>query len=378
MLQKQQDLLTGASILERIQRDYTDLLRSASFSLERLFSPDNFRFDEFCKDFIPHSQSSQLIEIVQQYGDKHRIWLANAKHHVTCALYLYPSANFERMLTMMKNLTLGFYLNDVMGRDTFKFLPLDEQHASRKIIESMSSLNDTLYVPPGADPLEHVNAEILREFRDNSPEEWFSNFLQIYCYHIGITHTDGNTTALGHIPRVDEYIDRRCHLGGVHHILLWIEYSNGQFLDWGLLKAMDIDERLKRLHWVTAAFAGLSNDLFSFEKEVIDNSSDSNLVAIIALNNPELTLVDAIIRASTIVQTLLSELIGLIESIRLQTEKISQDYPEYTSKLKTHMDAIVRCVQAIWNWHCYSKRYKRPLSLWLETRLIDKSVSTAI
>jgi hypothetical protein len=366
-----------STLLERVKQEYVDLLKSTSFSLEKLFAPERFRFDEFCKNFSPHPQSDELKAIVQIFGEKHGIWQANAKHHISCALFLYPMGNFERMLTMMKNLTLGFYLNDVMGRDIFKYLPLEQQEASRKMINGMSNLNDTLYIPSEAHPLELVNAEILREFRDNSPEVWFSHFLKIYCYHIGTTHSDGNANAIGYIPGIFDYMERRCHYAGVHHIMLWIEYCEGKFLDWDLLNAAGIAQKLGRLHWVTAAFEALSNALFSFEKEVIDNNSDSNLVIVIALNNPRVSLKEAIYNACEIVRNLLMELLSLIETIKGEIEaKISFD-PALLLRIHSHLNGIARCVKAGWLWHCHSNRYKRPVSLWIETRLVSETIEAS-
>jgi hypothetical protein len=364
--------LSSEVILDSLKAQYRDIQKRTALSIEELVSPKDFRFDDFCKNFVPHPDSRLLSQITQAYGEKNDIWLPNAKHHITCALYLYPSAGFDRMLTMMKNLTLGFYLNDTMGRDTFRFQSEKDKKASKHLIEHMQAINDTLYVPSDGHPLEYVNAEILREFRDHSPEDWFGKFLEIYCYHIGITHMDGNTSAQEFIPTVEEYEDRRCHLGGVHHILMWIEYSDGKFLDWDLLNAMDIAQALKRLHWAAAAFAGLVNDLFSFEKEVIDHSSDSNLVAIVALNDCDLTFMEAIAYASSIVKGIFTELISLMTSIRQKADSISKTFPSYSQLLIHHLDAIVRCVQATWKWQCFSNRYKRLGSIWIETSLKEE------
>jgi hypothetical protein len=164
-----------------------------------------------------------------------------------------------------------------------------------------------------------------------------------------------------------EYMDYRCHLGGVHHILLFIEFSDGAFLDWEKLRGYGLAQPLKRLHWVTAAFAGLSNDLFSFEKEVIDNGSDSNLVMIIALNEEGYSLSDCIQRAAGIVKALLLELLSLLELFDGEAEKLMATNRPLALQLRAHREGIVRCVQAIWLWHCYSGRYKRAESLWVET-----------
>jgi hypothetical protein len=352
-----------------MQSAYLQLRSEAPFSLRELFQPGNFRFEDYCREFSPHPESESLKKIVEEFGRSQGIWLPNAKHHVTCALFLYPEAGFGRMLTMMKNLILGFYLNDTMGRDTFQYLSPAQKVSARRMILRMARLDGSLTLPPNADPLESVNAGILREFRDHSPAAWFAHFLDIYCYHIGITHTDGNTDAQGHVPGIEEYMERRCHLGGVHHILHWIEFSDGGFLDWNWLASIGAAQPLKRLHWVTAAFAGMSNDLFSFEKEVIDNDSDSNLMMIIALNRPELSLGEVIEKAAGIVRNLLFEVLSLISLLEKKITERETMAPKGTRRLAVHLAGVRRCVQAIWTWHCHSGRYKREDSIWAETTL---------
>lgn len=353
--------------MTRIRSAYEQMIAGGAISLEALFSPEGFRFDSFCKEFNMHPVSEVLKERIREFGEANGCWLPGAKHHISCALYLYPGADTYRMFCMMKNLTLGFYLNDVMGRDTFHALPAGRQASARAMTLRMSRLDAALQVDAGADPLEVVNAEILREFRDHSPQWWFEQFLEVYRYHIGITHTDGNVVAQGRIPGITEYMDYRCHLGGVHHILMWIEFSDGAFLDWEKLRRYGLAQPLKRLHWVVAAFAGLSNDLFSFEKEVIDNGSDSNLVMIIALNENGYTLAEAIDRAAGIVRALLLELLSLLDFFAVETGKLMEADRPLGVQLLAHRVGVVRCVQAVWLWHCYSGRYKRAKSLWVET-----------
>ena len=365
------------STMAKIRSAYDQMISGEAISLEALFSPEGFRFDRFCKEFSMHPESEVLKERIREFGEANGCWLPGAKHHISCALYLYPGADTYRMFCMMKNLTLGFYLNDVMGRDTFHHLPAGAQASARAMILRMSQLDAALRLEADADPLEVVNVEILREFRDHSPQWWFEQFLEVYRYHIGITHTDGNVVAQGRIPGITEYMDYRCHLGGVHHILMWIEFSDGAFLDWEKLRRYGLAQPLKRLHWVAAAFAGLSNDLFSFEKEVIDNGSDSNLVMIIALNEDEYTLEDAIGRAAGIVKGLLLELLSLLDFFDVEAGKLMAADRQSGMQLRAHREGIVRCVQAVWLWHCYSGRYKRAESLWVETTLAATSAGAA-
>lgn len=366
---------SAAAILERIQLEYAGLLKSAPLSLERLFSPESFRFDAFCRGYRPHPRAEGLRKDAEAFGQRYGTWLTNSRHYISCAWYLYPTADFDRVLTITKNLSLGFYLNDVMGRDVFKSLSPDKQHSSRKMIENMAFLDETLRVAPDAHPLETANAEILSEFRDNSPRDWFRRFLRLYCHHLDITHKDSNADTLGYIPDVYAYTDNRCHYAAVHHLVLWIEYSTGQFLEWDLLKANNLAQKLQRLHWVTAAFPALANDLFSFEYEVIDNGCDSNLVMIIALNNPEWSLSEVIGEASGIVRNLVGEITSLLAAMNIEAGRLKRVHPALARKLAIHLEGIERFVQASWLWQAHTKRYKRPQSLWMETMLAEKAAA---
>lgn len=360
---------TTALILEKIRKEYAFLSRTTTFSLQELFNHGSFRLDEYCKEFTPHPQSDELRKTAKSFGEQYGVWLDNAKHHITCALFLYPAATPERMLNMMKNLTIDFYLNDVMGRDVFHRLSPEKQKEGKQIIQRMSKYDPQLRMPTAAPDMEKANIAVLRDFKRTAPEEWFTKFHRLYNYHIAITHRDNNAAAMGRIQSVEEYTDLRCHLAGMHHIVLWVEYGNGLFLDWNWLRNIGIDHELERLHWVTAAFGALSNDLFSFEKEVIQNGGDSNLLMVIALNEPDLSLFQVIYQAAGIVRELLVEYVQLLETVRTRCASLATDYPERTAIMEIHLAGLERGVQASWMWQVYTQRYKCPESIWEETLL---------
>ena len=279
---------------------------------------------------------------------------------------------------MMKNLTIDFYLNDVMGRDVFHLLPPEKQKEAKQIIQRMGKYDSQLHISPLAPDMEKANTEVLRDFRDSAPAAWFEKFHRLYTYHIAITHRDNNASSLGRIPSVEEYVDMRCHLSGMHHIVLWVEYGDGLFLDWTWLRAMQLDQELERLHWVTAAFGALSNDLFSFEKEVIQNGADSNLLMVIALNEPDLSLFQVIYRAAAMVRELLIEYVSLLEHIRQQCKAWMDHYPERVSTLEIHLNGLERGVQASWMWQVYTQRYKQAQSIWEETQIATPAKVRAV
>lgn len=361
--------------LEHVRTQYTDLLSSGSFSLQQLFNPDQFRLQDYCKQFSPHPRSEELKDIAQAFGEKYGIWLPNAKHYITCTLFLYPTASFERMEAIVKNNAVDYYLNDVMGRDVFRFLSPEQQQEARQIIQRMAGVNENLWLPHNVQPIENANAAVLRDIRSTSPAGWFSKFLRYYSYHIEVTHKDLNAETIGYIPTVRGYIDLRNHTSGMPHIVMLAEYCNGAFLDWQWLESIQLAEKLKQLHHVTALFGCLSNDLFSFEKEVIDNETDSNLVMVVALNNSGLTLREVIFKSAMIVKQQLSDYFRLLEEIKALRDHLYQQNESKANDLFIHLDNLERGMQACWMWQVETIRFKRKNSIWKETTLtMDRSV----
>lgn len=360
---------TTGDTLARVQNEYAQLLKTTSFSLQDLFNYGDFRLDTYCKKFNPHPQSAELTQQARQFGEHYGIWMENAKHYISCVLYVFPTATFERMAAMVKNNAIDYYLNDTMGREIFRNLTSRQQLNAKHLIYRMACIDETLETVDNAHPLELANAEILKDIQQTAPPEWFSQFLKLYSYHIAVTHKDCNVEGLGFIPTVDKYIEMRNHTSGMPHIVMLVEYSTGVFLDWPWLAKIKVVQRMKRLHKAAALIGCLMNDLFSFEKEVIDNDSDSNLLMSFALNNPDMSLRDIIYNSAAIVRDLLMEFMGVAAQIEKKCEQLSASDPVRVSKLRIHLSDLDRSVQASWMWQVYTKRFKRMDSIWEETQL---------
>ncbi|WP_212003346.1 terpene synthase family protein [Chitinophaga sp. HK235] len=372
------DLSLTAQRMGQIQMQYRELITAGTtFSIADFLNFDNFTLKEYCQTLNPHPQSETIIKIAQQYCEEHGIWIEQAKHYITCELFLYPDAEFDRLVSMVENNAIDYYLNDIIGRDLFGHLNADRQHEARELMKRMSSVDCNLLLPDNATSVEKANIEILRFMKNTSPFPWFEKFLHLYCYHIDVTHKDGNSDAQGYIPSINEYIELRCHTSGMHHIVMLIEYADGNFLNMDWCSDLGIDNYLQRVNFLTAAFGCLSNDLFSFEKEVIDNSTDANLLTVVALNNPMFTLTEVIVKSAKIVQEVLIELLDLINKIKKRVHDSSGIDELRTDSLNKYLKGIEKCLQASWLWQVYTKRYKRPASIFEETQL-PGSVAQAV
>ncbi len=362
---------TASSILESVQKEYSTLTGiTPAFSLLELFNFEGFNLETYCQVFSPHPDTPRLVKEARAFGERFGIWLNNAEHYITCATYLFPHATPERMGAILQNCAIDFYLNDTVGREVFPHLSPEEQEKGSKIRERMYHLREDLYVADDQlTPVELANAEMLTYIRDTSSFSWFREFLRLYNYHIHVAHMDCNAATMGRIPTVDEYMYNRGHISGMFHTIALIEYGTGQFLDWEWLNAIGVDGQLKRLYEVVSGIGCLMNDLFSFEKEVIINQSDSNLVMALMLNQPGLLLTDAISAAAAVVRSHLIEFLALTEYVEGEVQQAAKDNPEQLPVMQAHFSGLERCVQASWIWQVYTQRYKSAHSIFNETRL---------
>jgi hypothetical protein len=358
--------------MDRILNEYAQLKKLTPLSLLSLFNSPEFQFDGFCTDFSPHPNLKELKEKTLNFGEQYGILLPNAEYYVTCAMFLFPKTTLEKIVRLSRNYAVDFYLNDTMGREA---TPTgDEKKVLYEIRDRLAALGTDLHPNGDISLAEKANIEVLAEISATSPAGWFDRFLRSYLHHIDLAHKAYDCASLGYIPMIEEYIETRCHISGMPHSVLLIEYSNDLYLDWDLLQQAGVAEDLQRLNWTVSLVGALTNDLFSFEKEVIDNRSDSNLVVIILLNNFRMKLEEAITVAGFIVRDLLIDYIRLSGKITGSMDASGLLPAGAKEGLQIYLSGLKAVLQACWMWQTYTKRYKREGSIWQESHIRGEAV----
>lgn len=356
---------TAAAVLDNVRNQYAKLCGIQHYSLQDLFCPDHFRLDTWCRHLHTHPQAEELSAAAESFGLQYGIWRDDTRHHISRAFFLYPDADPLHMLNMMKILTVDFYLNDVMRREVFPQLSASRQRDAARILRRVGKYDPSLTIPDRVLPVEFANTIVLRDFRDTSPKAWFNRLHQLYTKHVSVPRRSYNSSC----PTIEEYIEQRIHSAGMHHIVMWVEYAHGEYLDWSWLTDAGLDEDFRKLHYTVAAFGALSNDLFSFEREVIHNGSDANLMMAVALNGKAYTLTNIIRQSTTIVRSYLEEYLRLTVTCRKRVQVYGMLFPKKAALLERHFAGLERCMQGCWAWQVYNPCYKSPGSIWLETAL---------
>jgi hypothetical protein len=347
------------------------------FSIADLMPGEGQRLHNYCQKFKPHPESNSLISLTKQFCEENGIWKKSSIHHLSCDPFLYPYAETNRLLLMMKHLALDFYLNDEMGRDIYPTLDTMAQNEATDLINRMSSADVTCELPANAAIIEKVDFQLLREIKAHSTEEWFHAFLKLYKQHVALTHKDSSASALGYIPTVNEYIENRMHTSGMIFMVMLIEFADGNFLDWAWLEKIGITAQLKRIHRVVAEFGGLSNDIFSLEKEIIDHGSESNLISVLALNDIEPNFEQSLKHAGLMVKALVCEYFNLLTRIKTKIATVSEQDTANVDALQKHLDGLEIAFKASWLWQTVTDRYKRTHSIFVETEMFLNQQLTA-
>jgi hypothetical protein len=362
-----------AAAMNRIRNEYTRLIsQNTCVSLLEAFRSESFDIELYCRDHRPHPQTAEMIRASIGYGKAAGILLPNAEHYLTCALYLFPDAPAEKLQLIARNYAVDFYLNDTMGRE-FRSTSAERQRLNEiraslvKRADTGQTEKATFAAGAAAFAAERANLDVLAEIRRTAPVRWFDSFLSLYLRHLSAAHRSYDCISLGYIPKIEEYIDIRADISGMPHTVSLIEYSQDNYLDEALVPDTGLSDDIRELGTTVSLVGALMNDVFSFEKEVIDNGSDSNLLAIIVLNNFKMELFEAMSVATTIVRRLLAEYAQQAEKIMDTIAGLPDG--ERRRKLIHYMDGIRKCVQACWLWQVETRRYKRAPSVWRETSL---------
>jgi hypothetical protein len=364
----QDPAIAVSAAMDRVQKEYSEMLRlTTEFALLGLFNSPDFQFDSFCRDFAPHPDIAELKRTTIDFGEEFGILLPHAEHYVTCAMFLFPAAPIEKIIRLSKNYAVDFYLNDTMGREAKP--TTEEKQRLYEIRDRLAAVGDDLEPIGNISTAEKANLTVLAEIAGTSPTRWFHGFLKQYLHHIDVAHQTYDSASLGYIPGIEEYIDRRSAISGMPHTITLIEYATDNYLNWAALQDAGLKAEVEKINQTVALVGALTNDLFSFEKEVIDHQTDSNLVMVVLLNNFRMKLAEAIQLSGTIIRDLLADYTRLEQFIRKKAVEMPGLSSDGRLILTTYLDGLKSVLQACWTWQTATKRYKRRSSIWQETAI---------
>lgn len=289
---------------------------------------------------------------IEQFAAQYQFALPNLKSVITMADYLYPQADLHTLVTIGMMMSLLFYMDDVYG-DLH-----DAQSLDATVSDEVSSVTKGVLQVFNDErnprtPLETAFMVVRERMIDhNPPAAWFQRFNRSLNDHLSSAIDPAAYTSGTIGDPVERYIQTRVHVSGMLPTVNLVELANNQYLPDDSRLHHDFQRVLRGSSRIPA----LTNDLFSYEKEVITSGLTINLVYVIQ-QTFGLDMIDALCAA---IDTINQETAAYLSAVR-RVEEQNILPTAYTAGLKYQIGAT-------WHWQLATSRYRSPTSPFIELR----------
>lgn len=303
----------------------------------------------------PHTETAAIE--VEKFARENQILTWTYKQTNAIAGFLYPQAPLERLVVLTQFMCAAYYLDDMYG-DLSTSQGLSTEPPSEDV---MRAINGSIRAFKGdvLQPDDDVMAFTFQKVRHNmlalSPAWWVERFIPPMTDFFVSTlnpaafgwRADGSITA-------QEYMVMREHISGMYPTVDLLELAiNGYLPD-----EVFLHPKIQRLRQACARICSLTNDLFSYHREVMVGGLRLNLVDVIQ-RNQNLSLAEAVDQAIALINDETCLFYELIESRPLWDAETNQLVARY-------IDGLVYQCNATWHWEMNTDRYRSPESPFVE------------
>lgn len=304
--------------------------------------------------------SASLAEgLIEQKCREFGIWLPQLEHYTTMSSQLYPQTSTERLVAIGLYMNFLFYVDDSYDRHRKAAPSPQEEIAMRKVFENC--VNIMLYgrQPTGEHILYPVCFEMRRLFLEHTDQRWLSRLVQSTLAHLNSSTYTLNDIIGRSDDITNSYISLRVLDSGMYPTIDCLEFAQDIFLPDEIIH----HDYLRQMRQNVSKVGALSNDLFSFTKEIIGTNSRFNLVCVL-MDYERLSFEQAVSRSVDIVNRAIDDFYRDAENIpQWGDSKIDRMVPLYIRGLE---DQIV----ASWHWQISTNRYRSPDSPFPELRVL--------
>ncbi|MCU0515017.1 MAG: terpene synthase family protein [Anaerolineae bacterium] len=302
----------------------------------------------------PHA--AEVEAIVAKLCDELGIYLPYYNEYATMPAYLYPRASVDRLVPIYLLLNMLWYVDDVYDRDTVQEQQQDKLARQRVYINCIKILRNG-HSPSEYHLLYPVFMEIHRRFRALASQGWLERFADAMMAHLRASVENAEAIMLGQTLDVATYMHVRELDSGMRPTAYMVEFAAGIELPEDVMGHPYVEQMTLRCSRV----GSLTNDLFSYEKEVLRLDSYYNLVRVF-MESHNLAFMEAV-----------HESIMLLNGILDDFEQDAGQIPAaWDAKTRADVATYIRGLRdiniATWHWQYSTNRYRSPESPFPELR----------
>jgi len=313
--------------------------------------------DQSLSPFRHNIYSDKSEQDIEAFITKYDLWFPQFKHINTMNAYMYPDASFERATLCGKLMALLYYIDDEYA-DTAESKGIMGSSVPPEYlakIERSAVAFETGWLPPHSGGLERAFQELRLEIQDQVEPEWMIRFSQIVRQHISyaINPQAYGWKPDGNVP-FERYAWLREVISGMYLAIDLIEYHN----DFVLLPHVIYHPTIRRLQQACSRIAAFANDLFSYEREVLQEGLRFNLLAVLQ-RTQNLSFPEAVQLSIEITNHETEEFFRLSNEIAIWDDTTNALIQRYVECMKYH-------VSATWHWQMNTIRYRSTTSPFME------------
>jgi hypothetical protein len=299
--------------------------------------------------------AAEAMKVTEKYCRQLGIMGANFREYCTMSAYLFPRASLERLIAIDLLNNLLFFIDDTIteGRADSGYgqRTLDLFNMCVRIIRDG-------YTPPHTNPIFEtckVLHPMLQKLATPGLQKRMVKSLERHFW--AATHNIDAIMVNG-VINIPKYIEVREHDSGMHPTLDLLELSCGIYLPDEVIA----EPTMYTLRECTIRIGCLMNDIFSYEKEVLQRGQRFNLINVLREAH-DLSFEEAVHQSVLIVNELVDTFVQKEAALPDWGDpKLNQWVAQYTEGLR---DQII----ATWQWQMATNRYRSMTSPFPELRL---------
>jgi hypothetical protein len=325
-----------------------------SVALSSLLIANHSLVPLMCNPFVHASQ-----QVLEDFMAQYELDFPQLSGVNTISSYIFPNADLTRLTLIARLISLLYYIDDLYGDlPSAQGMPGEPLPIEVfRVIEDCCVAFSTGQIPPTSSSLAHAFQHLHRAIRAHSDERLFERIKDSFVEHLisvvrpSVFGWNPNTA------NIEDYIHVREFVSGAYLTTNLIEFAEDMYLSDDVIRHPIIT----KLRQAAARIGSLTNDLFSYEKEVLRCNLPMNLVRVIQQTDH----CDFVTAAQTAI-----ELINEETRIFFAYTENAQFWDNDTNGLVAlYIQGLKYQLNMDWHWHISTSRYRSPESPFEELRI---------
>lgn len=287
------------------------------------------------------------------------IWLPQLDDYTTMSAYLFPTASLQRLVTLGVYYNFLFFVDDYYDRHNKEEIDVTQEIKMRKVFDNCTQILLKGAKPADDHMLYKACLELRRQFLNHTSDLWLRRLVISNLAHLKASTYTIQDIIDSSDNIVQDYIKLRILDSGMHPTIDGLEFARGIVLPDAVINS----EYIQELRLAVAKVGALSNDLFSYTKEVIGTQSRFNLVCVLE-DYGGYMFEDAVAEAVEIVN-------DAIDAFYTQASHVPTWHNKDIDRdVKSYIDGLRDQVVASWHWQISTNRYRSTHSPFPELRVL--------